>query len=92
MSVRRYRDARDMEAPRSSRDDPELGRRIAELWRRAAAFAHVEPRPGVRKFRSIEELNRDREDRVAERMRALRARRADEPPTDPPAPPPRTTG
>ena len=76
MSVRRYRDAREMETPRSSRQDPDLARRIAELWRRTAAFAHAEAEAGVRRYRSIEELNGAREQRVTARMQALRARRA----------------
>jgi transposase InsO family protein len=57
------------------REDPSLHRRIARLW--AAAGRLVAPRipRGLRKFRSIEDANQDRERWVAARILSLQASR-----------------
>lgn len=57
------------------RDDPRLADAIRAVWARGARLARVQPRPGVRKFRSIEEANADREAVLAERIKRLRAER-----------------
>ena len=54
------------------RDDPALARRIRNLWAFAARLTPVSTPRGLRKFRSIEEANLDRERRTSERVRALR--------------------
>ncbi len=76
MSLRRFRDLDEArEDLWTSADDPELLQRISSLWRRSSELAGVEPRPGVWRFRSIEEANADRDDHVRRRMVALRRRR-----------------
>ena len=76
MALQRFRDFD--EARRAlwiQRDDPDLVPRITRLWAFAGRLAPgVAPR-GVRKFRTLEEANRDRETWTALRIRALRAAR-----------------
>jgi len=52
------------------RDDPDLARRIRELWDFAARLAPAPPFRGLKRFRSIEEANEERDQRTARRMRA----------------------
>ena len=42
-------------------DDPRLPNRIRRWWRTSAMFAPVEKPRGLRKFRSIQEANAERE-------------------------------
>jgi len=56
--------------------DPRLGERICRLWERTRRLAPPLGIPrGVRKYRSIEEANADREAWTRKRVRALRERR-----------------
>ena len=76
MSVKRYRDVADMPPPR--RGDPAAPStvaRIKALWSFSGRLAPALFRPGVYRYRTIEESQRAREERTIERMRALRARR-----------------
>ena len=52
-------------------DDPSLPRRIRRLWAFAKRLTPSFAPRGLRKFRSIEEANLERERWVAERIRAL---------------------
>lgn len=57
--------------------DPRLGERIRRLWERSRRLAPPLGIPrGVRKFRSIEEANADRDALTRARVAALRAQRA----------------
>jgi hypothetical protein len=71
---RSYDDAR--RALWCDRDAPELHRRIARLWAAGLRLAPLRIPRGLRKFRTIEEANREREQWVADRVRALAAARA----------------
>lgn len=76
MTIQRFRDVADMPPP--PRTDPAASStfaRIKELW---AATDHLPPLfpPGVTRFRSVEELDRAREEALIARMRAVRAARA----------------
>jgi hypothetical protein len=57
-------------------EDPELHRRIARLWATGVRLAPLRIPRGLRKFRSIEEANREREEWVTARVRALAATRS----------------
>ena len=73
MGVRRIT---DFEEARDELVRPgDLARRIAALWSTAERLAQLEPRPGVRKFRTPEEANEDRDEATADRMRRIRSRR-----------------
>jgi hypothetical protein len=64
MPVQRFRSIADMPPPWRSPDDPGNLRAVAqmmELHRRLLGPA-ARPTPGVRKFRSIDEMNADRSD------------------------------
>lgn len=76
MPLQRFRDFD--EARRAlwvQRDDPELVPRIARLWVFARRLAPGAAPRGIRKFRTLEEANRDRESWTAQRIRALRTKR-----------------
>ena len=56
--------------------DPRLVQRIQSLWEFSSRLLGGRSGPrGLRRFRTIEEANEDREQWVAERARALRAER-----------------
>lgn len=76
MPVQRFRDLDEARrALWSRRDDVSLASRIRRLWEFSARLAPpVIPR-GVRRFRSMEEANAERDSRVAERVRSLLADR-----------------
>jgi len=57
-------------------DDPRLSHRLRQLWRFAARLAPPSLPRGVRRFRTIEEANADREHHVTARVRALATARA----------------
>ena len=78
MSVRKYRDVSEMlPPPPLDPTDPATWATIRELWGfLARALPPLYP-PGVRRFRSIEEMNRAREEATVESARALhRSRQA----------------
>jgi hypothetical protein len=68
MPVRKYRSVSDMPRPERS-DDATLAHRIRILWRRAFSLCPTTPRRGVRRFRSIEDANDERDRATTERMR-----------------------
>ena len=76
MSVTKYRDIVDMPTP-VHRDpaDPSTHRRIKELWSFSGRLAPSLFEPGVYRYRSIDESRTAREQRIIERMRAIRAKR-----------------
>ena len=63
-------------------DAPDLVVRIKGLWAFSARLVPRQIPPGVRKFRSIEEANAEREQWVEYRVRALRAMRTSRRATD----------
>jgi hypothetical protein len=76
MPVRKYRDLD--EARRDlwiAPGDPGLAARIRRLWAFAARLAPPDVPRGVRKFRSIEEANKDPDEWVRRRVRLLRQQR-----------------
>ena len=60
----------------ASADDVSLPARLRQLWRFSARLVGTRSSPGVRRFRTIEEANADRERQVSARVRALIAARA----------------
>ncbi|MBI5240308.1 MAG: hypothetical protein HY926_07525 [Elusimicrobia bacterium] len=62
MPVQRFR---SFEAAREALwgrlDDPGYLRRVAWLWAFSERLLRARPRPGVRRFRSLQEAQRDRE-------------------------------
>jgi hypothetical protein len=77
MPVERFR---DLDAARralwTGRDDPNLAARIRRLWAISSRLVPLGIPRGVRKFRRIEDANREREAWVERRVRALRTGRA----------------
>jgi hypothetical protein len=77
MPVERFR---DLDAARRAlwvaRDDPKLTARIRRLWSIASRLVPLGIPRGVRKFRRIEDANREREAWVERRVRGLRRERA----------------
>ncbi len=77
MPVERFR---DLDAARralwAARDDPNLTARIRRLWSIASRLVPLGIPRGVRKFRRIEDANREREAWVERRVRGLRRERA----------------
>lgn len=58
-------------------DDPLLADRIRQLWRFTARLVVSDTVPrGVRRFRTIEEANAERDRRITDRVQALLAARA----------------
>jgi hypothetical protein len=78
MSVTRYRDVSEMPAPPRATGD-ELPVRIRAVWSRAILLAQLAPRPGVTRYRSLEEAQEARARETRERMRRIRAERAGDP-------------
>lgn len=76
MTVQRFRDVADMPPPRRGDPaDPATYLRIKELWRFSSRSLPVLFRPGVFRYRSIEESQVAREQSLIARMRAMRATR-----------------
>jgi len=77
MPVQRFRTHDDARrALWCDRSDPDLHLRIARLWATATRLAPLCIPRGLRKFRSIEDANREREQWVGERVRAIAAARS----------------
>ena len=75
MPVTRYRDVSEMPPPpRITGED--LADRIRAVLSRAVELASLEPLPGVRRFRSIEEAQEARARETIARMRRIREARA----------------
>jgi len=73
MPLQRYRDMDDARrALWVARGDPGLVPRIRSLWAFAARLAPGGAPLGIRRFRTIEDANLDREAWTARRARALR--------------------
>lgn len=77
MGWQRFRDPEEArEALWITRDDPRRVERLTRLWEFGSRLVGGRSAPrGIRRFRSIEEANEDRECWVSERARALRAER-----------------
>lgn len=76
MSLQRFRDFDEARrALWSGRADPELPTRIRRLWAFAARLAPGAAPRGIRRFRSFEEANRERDAWVSRRALALREAR-----------------
>jgi hypothetical protein len=68
MPLFKYRSISDV--PRTERvGDALLSSRIRALWSRSRSFFPIKPRPGVQRFRTIEDANDDRVRATTERMR-----------------------
>lgn len=59
MPVRRYRSIDEMEEPVLRPGDPAIPQRMRYLARLATAFQREPIRPGVRRYRSLEETEND---------------------------------
>lgn len=68
MPVYKYRSVEAMPRPERS-SGPELATRIRTAWRRAFLLCPPEPRPGVRRFRTMADANEDRLRATVERMK-----------------------
>jgi hypothetical protein len=76
MGIERFHDFEDArEALWARRDDPKLHLRIRELWAFAARLTPGAAPRGVRRFRNPEDAQRDRDEWIGQRARALRAAR-----------------
>jgi len=76
MPLQRFRDHEEARrALRARPGDPDLFTRIRRLWTFAARLAPGAAPRGLRRFRTIEEANLEREEWTARRVRALRAAR-----------------
>ncbi len=76
MALQRFRDFDDARrALWVERGDPGLVPRIRSLWAFAARLAPGAAPRGIRRFRAIEDANRDREVWLVSRARALRKAR-----------------
>ncbi|MGH7266799.1 MAG: hypothetical protein ACREMB_18415 [Candidatus Rokuibacteriota bacterium] len=76
MPIERFRDFD--EARRAlwvARDDPKLAARIRRLWTIASRLVPLGIPRGIRKFRRIEDANRERDGWVERRVRAIRSAR-----------------
>ena len=72
MPVRRFRSLDDARrALWIAPDDPALAARIRNLWRFSARLVDRRIPRGLRRFRSIEEANAERERWIADRINAL---------------------
>jgi hypothetical protein len=81
MPVQRFRDFEEARrALWSERGDPKLSARIRSLWAFARRLAPGAAPRGLRRFRTLEEANRHREEWIERRVRALsEARRSSRP-------------
>lgn len=76
MTVKRYRDVSAMPAPSPGiPHDPATFARIRELWQFSSRLVPPLFRPGVYRYRSIEDSTAARERATIERMRVLRETR-----------------
>ena len=76
MPVYKFRSIEDMSAPpRRTPGDPELYQAIANVWHFGRRTNPRRFPPGVRKYRSIEEMNRAQEQWLAEHVEALASQR-----------------
>jgi hypothetical protein len=76
MPLQRFRDFDEARrALEVETGDPELVPRIRRLWAFASRLAPGSAPRGLRKFRTIEEANRDRDAWIELRVRALREQR-----------------
>lgn len=78
MGLQRFRDFEEARrALWSGREDPGLASRIRSLWAFARRLAPGAAPRGIRRFRTLEDANRHRDEWVEERVRVLgEARRA----------------
>ena len=72
MPIKKFHSIEDMPQPVLSGDPEKIADRIAFVWELARAAAPLDWPPGVRKYRSIEDANLDRETYVRSRARAMR--------------------
>jgi len=77
MPVTRYKDVSQMPTPPRIEGE-DLAARIRAVWTRAVRLAQLSPRPGVTKFRSLEEAQEARAEETIRRMRRIRAARHEE--------------
>ena len=79
MPVRKFRTLEAWQAAKNEDslpcEDPRLAARIRENWRRGSRLAPLGGPRGVHKYRSIEEMQADRERWEDERIARLRAER-----------------
>ncbi len=78
MPIQRFNSTEDArEALWVRRDDPQLVPRIRSLWAFASRLAPGAAPRGLRRFRSCEDAQRDRDGWIMQRAHALRAARRD---------------
>jgi SH3-like domain-containing protein len=77
MPIERFRDFDTARrALWAARDDPNLAARIRRLWTIASRLVPLGIPRGIRKFRRIEDANRERDAWVERRVQAVRRNRA----------------
>jgi hypothetical protein len=80
MPVQKFRTLEEWQASKSELwlpcDHPDLARRIRSHWSRWSRLVPVSAPRGVHKYRSIEEMDADRERWEQERVDRIRAERA----------------
>jgi hypothetical protein len=79
MPVWKYRSVEEMPAPSEMKRDVPLGRRIRAVLSLGPIAGPIRMPRGVRKYRSIEEANADRDRWEQERVDRLRAARSRKP-------------
>ncbi len=72
MCNKKYRSVEEMEPIPVPTDPDKIADRIAFVWQMANAICPLKWPPGIRKYRSIEEANLDREAHNMARARATR--------------------
>ena len=79
MPVRKFRTLEEWQASKQSAwlacDDPRVPDRIQAHWKRWSSLVPISSPRGVRKYRSIDEANADRDRWEQERIDRLRAER-----------------
>jgi len=75
VSLERFRSFDEARRALVDRDDPELAARIRRLWAFASRLSPVAGPRGLRRFRTIGEANRERDERTRRRVESLRRAR-----------------
>lgn len=72
MPIEKFKRIEDMPEFTAPSDPEKIADRIAFVWEMARAASPLDWPPGVRKYRTIEDANRDREEYIRNRARASR--------------------
>ena len=72
MPIEKFHKIEDMPEPAIPEDPEKIADRIAFVWEMARAIAPLDWPHGVRKYRTIEDANLDRDEYIKNRARASR--------------------